>query len=287
MKLNSLFKSADRLADSAGSLRRAGGMIDLSTDALKKSGDNLADAAKRSGDNLADAARRSGDNLADAARRSGDDLADASKRSGDDLGDAAKKSEPSSKVSDDALNTPKETFMKKYGNAMIYGTVAISVAAVVAASQIKADKINNTTYTIISIRPDNVDKNKTIIAYTPNDSFSNHDAVSISGTNSIPSIDGDGYSIEKVAGGIIKIGKKITGIGSSGTLKCTTTFSNQMSENIKDIGGVVLSPATDIAGNLLSDILPKWVTTGFTQFWWVSLIFIVMMMFLSMSIILR
>jgi hypothetical protein len=170
---------------------------------------------------------------------------------------------------------------------MIYGTVTISVAALVVASQLKADKINNTEYTITGIRQDNVDKRKTIITYTPNDSFSSHDAVMISGSNSVPSIDGDGYSIEKVAGGIIKIGKSITGEGSSGTLKCITTFSNQMSENIKDIGGTVLNPVTDITTNLVSDILPDWVSTGFTDFWWVSVIVLFMFVFLSMSIILR
>jgi hypothetical protein len=161
----------------------------------------------------------------------------------------------------------KTAFQKFTGNAAEFTQKFAKYAPILGASagiatlainaQKNADRINSTSYTITSIKP-NATRTKTIITFTPTDSFTVQDTVTISGSNSQPSIDGS-FPVEPVSPGIIIIPATIQSPGTAGQLKCFTTLGAQAATNVgttvASVGKTAGQVAGDIGGGFFSGLL--------------------------------
>jgi hypothetical protein len=153
-------------------------------------------------------------------------------------------------------STDSSKFNKFISNnyGLIIGGTTLGVIATAAA--ITAEKINQTDYTITSIKKDSTDPSKTIITYTPEDMFTKRDSIMISSSNSDPNIDGE-YSIQPMRGGSVKINKQISKEGNYGIMKCYTSLSNQTTQTITDLTKPVTYVAGGVVGDIAGDIIPE------------------------------
>ncbi len=251
---------AGNIAGSIGTgIKKVGGNIGTG---IKKVGGNIGTGIKKVGSGLSD----TGSKLKSSAKKLGkvgDEVGDITKKIDlppaysklDDIGDIAKDAKKVGQVTDaigDVANNKStmKQFLSNYGTVIVAGT---TVAAIAASAAIISEKINNTNYTITSIKKDSTDASKTVITYTPEDKFTKRDSVTISNSDSNPSIDGE-YSIEPMRAGAIKINKQITKQGGSGFLKCYTDVSNQTTQIINEVTKPVTTTAGGIAGGVISDV---------------------------------
>jgi hypothetical protein len=167
---------------------------------------------------------------------------------------------------------------------------ATTIGAIMIAAQIKADKINNTLYTITSISIDPQNSSKTILKFSPEDDLGSSQAtVTIESSNSSPSIDGSYTPIKINSPGSITISKRITTNGTSGQMRCKVTMGQIASGMMSDIAstaGQIAGAAAGAAGaaggsffrELFGDI-------NFTMYIIVSCIVLLILSSLSSSIL--
>ena len=182
-------------------------------------------------------------------------------------------------------SSSKVEFLKKFGEKYgkyIIGGITISTIAGIAGAA--SEKINNTKYTITSIKKDTKNPSYTIITYTPNDKFSNNDKITISNSDSADSIDGKDIPIyDVIEAGKIKINKSITAEGTKGDLKCQTDFGNQLSNTINQITDPVIEEVVKVGSDVGQNVLdktfqelglpkPSDIIDNIKQYWWVILL---------------
>lgn len=173
---------------------------------------------------------------------------------------------------------------------IIAGTSIVITATIAGIAGTQTNKLNNTVYTISSIRIYHQDSTKTIVYYTPNDIFAINDTVTISGTNSIPNID-DTYSISHIGPGTFVIDKTITSNGTIGTIRCQTNFSNQLvlvtTDAIKTVTAPVAQSAIDILSSTVKTAADSiGLPDIWKNFWWIILIIIILSIISCLSVFL-
>lgn len=194
------------------------------------------------------------------------------------------------------VKTPTE-FFTKYGDYIKYAIGGITITTIVTIAAIESEKINNTNYSITSIKTDPNNPSYTIISYTPAHKFDINDLITITNSNSIDPIDGTNMPIyDVIENGTIKINKSIKVEGSAGTLKCSTNFGNQVAKTVNDIVDPVVtqtaSAAESIVGNTIDTTLqtlglptlPQ-ITENLKTYWWIVLIIILIPLILSFLMI--
>jgi hypothetical protein len=241
-----------KLNDFATKLNKQLDEVTTKADDLAKKGDDFA----KKGDDLA----KKGDDLA----KKGDDLA----KKGDDVltqKEIENITDSTLKGGKKTLNQKGKEFLdnisKKYKNskdfisknkkliAMTIGGIGLATLATIAGTN--SEKINNTNYTITSIKKDDKNPAYSIITYTPADKFCISSTITITDSNSIDPVDGDDIPIYNIIqDGKIKINKTIKIEGSSGALRCKTNFSKQLSCTIGDI----VEPVVDVALDITKDV---------------------------------
>lgn len=130
------------------------------------------------------------------------------------------------------------------------GALAITGLGILAYSLTKAEEINNTDYTIDSIKDDN---GTTIVTYTPNHIFTPDDKVTIKDSNSSPHIDGRHNIIDPSNGQFI-LDQIITSEGTQGEMKVKTSPGNIAKVILKDIADIPVGAAEGILNSILGTL---------------------------------
>jgi hypothetical protein len=281
-------KAADalRASGNASDLLRGGaglgdaskllGKADTLGDAGKLAGkvDNLGGAGKVAGkvDNLGDAGKVAGkvDNVGDAGKVAGkvDNTADAGKvaKASDEMGDAAKleKNAPPLKSKADAEGSMKQWVKDNPGKAVAGLATAGAIAYAadtymsVNGKQVGITKIEQ--YKDGGLGPfggTEVAK----ITFTPAMDILKTDFLTISGTDSTPTIDGTDTAVYKVASPTevwVQVASKLTGNGTKGSITLKTTPSARLGQAVGagvSTVGTVAGGAVGAAGGAVGGIL--------------------------------
>jgi hypothetical protein len=151
----------------------------------------------------------------------------------------------------------------------ITGTSIVITATIAGIAGTRANTINNTLYSISSIKSYPADNTKTIIYYTPNDKFSIDDTVTISKSNCLPNINND-WSISHIGPGTFVINQSITENG------------------VKTITAPIIQTTADIVGSTLKTVADSAGLTGvgdfLKSFWWIAIIFCILSIMSSLSL---
>jgi hypothetical protein len=173
----------------------------------------------------------------------------------------------------------------------IAGTSIVITATIAGIAGTRANTINNTLYSISSIKSYPADNTKTIIYYTPNDKFAIDDTVTISKSNCLPNINND-WSISHIGPGTFVIDQAITANGNFGNMRCQTTFSNQLVsttvDGVKTITAPIIQTTADIVGSTLKTVADSAGLTGvgdfLKSFWWIAIIICILSIMSSLSL---
>jgi hypothetical protein len=182
------------------------------------------------------------------------------------------------KISDDLAKSGSDyaTFMSKNAKSIILtGVAATVVAGFAIAAKVNEDKINNTMYTITNITK-GTEKNTITIIYTPVDKFSKNDTVTITNSNSQPTIDSS-YEVIDALAGQITIKGTIEVNGTSGSMVCKTSFANQFSKLVNEtVVEPTVQTAFGAAGAIFDELFPGF-STGTKNIIFYSLIAVVIL----------
>lgn len=163
-------------------------------------------------------------------------------------------------TSDEAAATAKElNSLKKSKNPTVFlldlksmprnrriatGVGIALVAGLAIHAQAQTDRINKTVYKIISIKADPADKDFCLLSYEPADKFANQDIATISGTNSVPSIDGS-HAITKPSEGLLRVRGSIRQPGTVGEFRIATNFARQLGRSSAEMTLAGVLPTLD------------------------------------------
>lgn len=161
---------------------------------------------------------------------------------------------------------------------------------------VKKDAIAKTDYNIQSIEDNSEFFSTTYTAkiiFSPGQQISPKDTITISGSNSVPSVDGTytPSSIDSTTQFRISIPKKITKAGTQAAMKISTSYNSQLSQNTKETGqvlggavgavsGAAASGALGAAGSVGSGILDS---LGISTTFFIIMIVCLMLMLCSSS----
>ena len=191
-----------------------------------------------------------------------------------------------------------KTFLKE--NRYTLGATALlsTVTIISIVAQAKTDKINSTGYTITSIKKDPRNSKYVNITYEPRDVLTKDDTVTITGSNTAPSIDNvyRGSVINPVGGAFtLKLQNPITMDGTSGSFTVITEFGSQFANEVTNVtqpvveaGGEVVSGAVGTVaetavssfGDIIDAILP-----GFGEYAWLVIILCILILSSSASLV--
>lgn len=146
-------------------------------------------------------------------------------------------------------------YVKKNWKTLAASAVALTLTAVAISAQATTDQINNTGYTITTIQKDPRDSKIINITYTPGDVFTKDDTITITNTNSSPSVDNiyNGNILNPKAGVFsLRLQNELKMNGNKGTFTVITEFSDQFSKGITDATAPVLETAGSITEELVS-----------------------------------
>jgi hypothetical protein len=249
------------------SLRKGVGEIGgVATKSLKKGVDGLGGAVKKSFGETVEKAKKVLSETAQETLEKTQKVSKAADEAGETIGKTSSKvtgeagenvvakADDMTKIASDAQKLTPDDFLAKHGKKILVGAGGVTLASIVAVATSNANRINNTDFTITSIKKDPADPSYTIVSYVPEELFTKRDSVIISDSNSSPSIDGE-YTAQPIRAGGIRINKRISKDGNNGSLKCYTTVSNQTSQQITDIVKPITSTAAGVAGGVAGDVL--------------------------------
>lgn len=210
------------------------------------------------------------DLLKNVAKSGADDVAkqaakNAAKSAAEDVAKQAAKNSAKSVVSDVAKQTAKTT-TKNTAKYIIGGIAVTGAAAGLAAAGIESERKNNIDFTITKIEDASTLLNAehpVKITYSPSEEITKKDTITITNSNSVPSIDGD-YSVYSIINSSqleILLNDKLVSNGTSGNMKMHTDFDNQLqlgAENVGEtIGGVTGGAIGGVFNGLFPDGIPS------------------------------
>ncbi|KAF6252143.1 hypothetical protein COO60DRAFT_1644268 [Scenedesmus sp. NREL 46B-D3] len=226
--------------------------------AVQKSGTEAAQAgastaAKEVASEAAEAGARSAALI--AAKGAGSEAAQAgAKQSASNAATAAAK-RAGSETSQSAMAKAGQ-WAKQHPGLVVGGLTAATIAATATA---KFAKRNNRTLRIVSIEP--YGSNQVLLKYEPSETITKHDQVTLSGTDSQPSLDGKWPVAAAVSSSAIILdttGKRLLKPATKGSLVLHTTFESQLSNVVsgaaETVTGSVASGVTGTIGGMFKGL---------------------------------
>lgn len=178
-------------------------------------------------------------------------------------------------------------------------TALLSTMTIISiVAQAKTDKINSTGYTITSIKKDPRNLKYVNITYEPRDVLTNDDTITITGSNTAPSIDNvyRGAIINPVGGAFtLKLQNPINMDGTGGSFTVITEFGSQFANEVTNVTqpiveasgevvsgavGTVAQTAVSSFGGIFDAILP-----GLGEYAWLIIILCILVLSSSASLV--
>ena len=210
------------------------------------------------GDIAKDAGRDAG---RDAVKDAGRDAArDAARDAGRDAGRDAVRGAVNDTIKDTTKDTTRNTKLIKAGIGLA-AVAGVSGFAIQAA--LDADKINAKEYIISKITDKSTLRNNDdpiSITFSPGENINKNDKITITNSNSTPTID-DEYSILKIVSDTeiqVKFSSKLISDGTNGKMKIKTNTLNRINQKESELGktvGGIAGGAIDAAGNVVAPVI--------------------------------